>query len=81
MASTSKNEKPSSIRVEDSTATYSLAEEKNVESGADYSGAVKKSSPEEIKLVKKLDRRIMGILWAMYFLVCVFNACSYAVRR
>ncbi|KAH7125225.1 major facilitator superfamily domain-containing protein [Dendryphion nanum] len=39
-----------------------------MEEGADYSGAVKKTSPEEIKLVKKLDRRIMGILWAMYFL-------------
>lgn len=27
--------------------------------GADYSGAVKKSSPEEIALVRKLDVRIM----------------------
>lgn len=45
------------------------AEEKGIESNADYSGAVKKSSAEEIALVKKLDRRIMGILWAMYFLV------------
>ena len=37
-------------------------------SGADYSGAVAKSSPEEIALVKKLDYRIMPTLWAMYFL-------------
>ncbi|KAH7081213.1 major facilitator superfamily domain-containing protein [Paraphoma chrysanthemicola] len=34
----------------------------------DYSGAVAKTDPEEMKLVKKLDIRIMSILWAMYFL-------------
>lgn len=31
--------------------------------GADYSGAVKKTSPEEIALVQKLDMRIMPTLW------------------
>lgn len=31
--------------------------------GADYSGAVKKTSPEEIALVRKLDLRIMPTLW------------------
>lgn len=31
--------------------------------GADYSGAVKKTSPEEIALVRKLDMRIMPTLW------------------
>ncbi|KAK7732593.1 hypothetical protein SLS63_004848 [Diaporthe eres] len=36
--------------------------------GADYSGAVKKTSPEEIALVRKLDMRIMPTLWCMYFL-------------
>jgi hypothetical protein len=36
--------------------------------GADYSGAVKKTDPREIALVKKLDWRIMPLLWAMYFL-------------
>jgi hypothetical protein len=35
---------------------------------SDYSGAVKKTSPEEIRLVRKLDLRIMPTLWAMYFL-------------
>ncbi|KAH7001226.1 major facilitator superfamily domain-containing protein [Ilyonectria destructans] len=35
---------------------------------ADYAGAVKKTSPEEIRLVRKLDFRIMPTLWAMYFL-------------
>lgn len=31
--------------------------------GADYSGAVKKTSAEEIALVRKLDLRIMPTLW------------------
>lgn len=35
---------------------------------ADYSGAVKKTDPAEISLVRKLDYRIMPTLWAMYFL-------------
>ncbi|KAL1874749.1 hypothetical protein VTK73DRAFT_226 [Phialemonium thermophilum] len=34
----------------------------------DYSGAVAKTDPAEIALVKKLDRRIMPMLCAMYFL-------------
>ncbi|KAH7348097.1 major facilitator superfamily domain-containing protein [Pyrenochaeta sp. MPI-SDFR-AT-0127] len=34
----------------------------------DYSGATKKTDPAEIALVRKLDIRIMPILWAMYFL-------------
>jgi len=34
----------------------------------DYSGAVGKSDPKEIALVRKLDFRIMPTLWAMYFL-------------
>lgn len=34
----------------------------------DYSGATTKVDPVEIKLVRKLDMRIMPILWAMYFL-------------
>jgi hypothetical protein len=34
--------------------------------GGDYSGAAAKSDPAEIRLVRKLDLRIMPILWAMY---------------
>lgn len=34
----------------------------------DYSGAVSKSDPKEIALVRKLDFRIIPTLWAMYFL-------------
>ncbi len=36
--------------------------------GGDYSGAVAKSDPAEIALVKKLDYRIMPALFCMYFL-------------
>ena len=39
-----------------------------IEPKGDYSGATKKTDPLEIKLVRKLDRRILPILWAMYFL-------------
>ena len=41
---------------------------------ADYSGAVSKTDPAEIALVRKLDWRIMPTLWAMYFLNYV--SCS-----
>ncbi|KZZ91134.1 Major facilitator superfamily domain, general substrate transporter [Moelleriella libera RCEF 2490] len=34
----------------------------------DYSGARAKSDPVEIALVRKLDRRILPMLWGMYFL-------------
>ncbi|KAM0323837.1 hypothetical protein ACHAQA_008415 [Verticillium albo-atrum] len=42
--------------------------EKGLREGADYSGAVKKTSAEEIALVRKLDWHIMPTLWSMYFL-------------
>lgn len=34
----------------------------------DYAGAISKSDPVEIALVRKLDWRIMPTLWAMYFM-------------
>jgi len=42
--------------------------EKGGASRGDYSGAVAKSDPREIALVKKLDYRIMPTLFCMYFL-------------
>ena len=58
--------KPMSERLE----TFSEKGSKNdVEAkGADYSGAVEKTDPKEINLVRKLDWRIMPLLWCMYFL-------------
>lgn len=46
---------------------------------ADYSGAVKKTDPAEIRLVRKLDYRIMPTLWAMYFLNYVSLMLEMAV--
>jgi hypothetical protein len=67
MARNSEPEKPFSAHVE------APLDEKDIGSmgqdAGDYSGAVKKTNPEEIKLVRKLDVRIMSTLWAMYFLV------------
>lgn len=56
-------EKSSGIQVE-----YPM-DDRHDEAEGDYSGATKKTDPAEIALVKKLDIRIMTILWAMYFLV------------
>jgi hypothetical protein len=57
-------QKPSEVYIEDT-----MTKDHKLEAGADYSGAVAKTDEKEIALVKKLDIRIMGILWAMYFLV------------
>lgn len=43
-----------------------LEDRKHVQ--ADYSGAVAKTDAAEIALVRKLDRRILPMLCAMYFL-------------
>ncbi|KAK2745899.1 hypothetical protein FQN57_003512 [Myotisia sp. PD_48] len=43
-------------------------DEKVVEKSRDYAGAVAKTDPEEIDLVRKLDLRVMPTLVAMYFL-------------
>jgi hypothetical protein len=34
----------------------------------DYSGAIAKTDADEIALCKKLDRRVLPVLWAMYYL-------------
>lgn len=61
--------KPQDNFVETSTNDGIFDKEAGVaREGADYSGAVEKTSPEEIALVRKLDFRIMPTLWCMYFL-------------
>ncbi|GJC77325.1 hypothetical protein ColLi_00163 [Colletotrichum liriopes] len=49
----------------DNFVEMSTEDEKSgvLQPGADYSGAIAKSSPEEIALVRKLDLRIMPTLW------------------
>ncbi|KAJ1327047.1 MFS transporter ACS family allantoate permease [Microdochium nivale] len=51
-------------------ARLSISDEKagGVITQGDYSGAVAKTDPAEIKLVKKLDWWIMPMLWLMYWL-------------
>lgn len=61
-------EKNSALHVDDvASSEKDLKQDVPVE-GADYSGAVAKSDPAEIALVRKLDMRIMPSLFCMYFL-------------
>lgn len=41
----------------------------------DYAGAVAKTDPAEIRLVRKLDMRILPTLFMMYFLNYVDSKC------
>ncbi|KAK5046637.1 hypothetical protein LTR84_007398 [Exophiala bonariae] len=50
------------------TANKAFNEMGTIEPKGDYSGASQKTDPVEIRLVRKLDMRIMPILWAMYSL-------------
>lgn len=59
-------EKTGSYEVEEVALTA------NPGSKGDYSGAVAKTDSVEIKLVRKLDFRIMPTLWGMYFLCVLF---------
>ncbi|KAL4876866.1 major facilitator superfamily domain-containing protein [Aspergillus karnatakaensis] len=59
------NEKRDQTFLEDARSSK-FGDEKALK--GDYSGAVDKTDPEEIGLVKKLDLRIMPIVWMMYFL-------------
>jgi hypothetical protein len=59
-----REKKPNDTHIED-VDPLKLADEKGQ---GDYSGATAKTDPREIRLVRKLDTRIMPIMWAMYFL-------------
>ncbi|GKU07725.1 major facilitator superfamily transporter [Fusarium langsethiae] len=67
LSTSSKDTKPSHVL--DTIRDEKVLEQSghNDRSG-DYSGAASKTDPAEIALVRKLDRMIMPILWAMYFL-------------
>ncbi|EAT90622.2 hypothetical protein SNOG_02410 [Parastagonospora nodorum SN15] len=60
-------EKNSTLHVDDIASEKDLKADRPVD-GADYSGAVAKTDPAEIALVRKLDFRIMPALFCMYFL-------------
>lgn len=53
-----------------------LADEKG-----DYSGATAKTDAREIALVRKLDMRIMPIMWAMYFMNYVSDRVGLALSE
>jgi hypothetical protein len=61
-------EKNSSLQVDDIASFEKDFKEDVPVDGADYSGAVAKTDPAEIALVKRLDYRIMPALFCMYFL-------------
>lgn len=61
-------EKNTSLHVDDVAAIEKELKADGPVDGADYSGAVAKTDPAEIALVRKLDYRIMPSLFCMYFL-------------
>jgi hypothetical protein len=65
-----REKEPNDTHIED-VDPLKLADEKGQ---GDYSGAIAKTDPREIRLVRKLDMRIMSIMWAMYFLNYVSKA-------
>ncbi|KAF9632825.1 putative vitamin h transporter protein [Lasiodiplodia theobromae] len=65
-----EKEKTMSYPADEKLHIEELEKEKGVvvDGKEDYSGAIAKTDPEEIALVRKLDWRIMPTLWCMYFL-------------
>jgi len=82
--STQLTDSPSPININMAVDTKSLAEstkmkveqidnkqlvdEEDGKPNRDYAGAAAKTDPAEIRLVRKLDRRILPTLFIMYFL-------------
>ena len=61
-------EKNTTLHVDDKSSTGQDLKDMSNENHGDYSGAVAKTDPKEIALVRKLDMRIMPALFCMYFL-------------
>jgi hypothetical protein len=61
-------EKNSSLQIDDVSSSEKDLKLDTPVDGADYTGAVGKTDPAEIALVRKLDYRIMPSLFCMYFL-------------
>lgn len=66
--STTLSKEKSNITHHDEDPELAKKNEYHEEQVGDYSGAIAKSDPTEIALVRKLDLRIMPTLWAMYFM-------------
>lgn len=61
-------EKDVPLHIDDVAMSEKDIAAKGPPAGADYTGAVAKTDPAEIALVRKLDMRVMPALFAMYFL-------------
>jgi len=78
MASTNRNchedtEKNAPLQIEDVAPSEKDLKAEATLDGADYSGAIAKTDPAEIALVRKLDMRVMPALFCMYFLYVTRN--------
>lgn len=61
-------EKQQALHAERTNSLLGGEDAKGAPVAVDYSGAAAKTDPEEIRLVRKLDRWIMPTLWVMYWL-------------
>jgi hypothetical protein len=61
-------EKNTSLQIDDLANSTKEFKTEAALDGADYTGAVAKTDPAEIALVRKLDMRVMPALFCMYFL-------------
>jgi hypothetical protein len=61
-------EKNTSLQIDDVTTSTKDFKAQAALDGADYTGAVAKTDPGEIALMRKLDMRVMPALFCMYFL-------------
>jgi hypothetical protein len=61
-------EKNTSLYIDDVAELEKGLKNEGLVTGGDYSGAVAKTDPAEIALVRKLDMRVMPALFCMYFL-------------
>lgn len=79
MAGTNYNhdaEKDVPLHIDDVETSEKDLAQKGTPEGADYTGAVAKTDPAEIALVRKLDMRVMPALFAMYFLYELLASAS-----
>jgi hypothetical protein len=61
-------EKNVPLQVDDVATSVKDLKAQSALDGSDYTGAIAKTDPAEIALVRKLDMRVMPALFCMYFL-------------
>ena len=68
MADNKMSTESSKMKIEQLDNRQPTEEENEKSKNRDYAGAAAKTDPAEIRLVRKLDRRILPTLFVMYFL-------------